>query len=245
MNYLLNAKNDSKMADVFISNSDWCTSLYRKSFWYNGDIKEYGSPRLDDFLSNKPIMDEKIRANLLEKGIRYILYAPTFRDKGNVSVYKLDYAKLIDNIKRKFGGDWKVLVRLHPNISNRSDIIEYSSNVLDATKYENIYDLIKISDICISDYSSWIFEAGLINKMVFLYAEDISQYEADRGCYFELDKLPFPLAVSNEEMVHNINVFERKDYLDQLSKFNEKLGVHESGKASKLSAELILTHMKV
>ena len=38
--YVLSAKNDSKMANLFVSNSTYCTNRYKKYFWYNGDILE-------------------------------------------------------------------------------------------------------------------------------------------------------------------------------------------------------------
>ena len=42
--YIENAKRDSEMADLFISGSEFYTELYKKSFWYNGEIMKVGLP---------------------------------------------------------------------------------------------------------------------------------------------------------------------------------------------------------
>lgn len=48
--YIEAAKLDSKIADLFISNSKFCTNMYKEFFWYNGEILEAGSPRCDILL---------------------------------------------------------------------------------------------------------------------------------------------------------------------------------------------------
>lgn len=35
------------MANLFLSNSDWLSDSYKKSFWYNGEILKKGLPRED------------------------------------------------------------------------------------------------------------------------------------------------------------------------------------------------------
>lgn len=47
--YVYNAKRDSKMADLFISSAKFLTDLYRRAFWYDGEILEVGFPRNDIF----------------------------------------------------------------------------------------------------------------------------------------------------------------------------------------------------
>lgn len=47
--YLKSAKNDSKMIDVFLSDSDLATDRIRNSFWYSGKILKFGLPKNDIF----------------------------------------------------------------------------------------------------------------------------------------------------------------------------------------------------
>ena len=48
--YICRAKRDSKDTDLFVSNSMFCTQMYRRAFWAQCEIAEYGSPRNDRFV---------------------------------------------------------------------------------------------------------------------------------------------------------------------------------------------------
>ena len=47
--YRLASLNDSKMIDILLSGSQWCTEMLQRSFWYCGKVLEVGSPRNDIF----------------------------------------------------------------------------------------------------------------------------------------------------------------------------------------------------
>ena len=48
--YLKEAAYDTGLADVFLSNSEFCNEIYRRAFGYKGRIEVTGSPRLDNLL---------------------------------------------------------------------------------------------------------------------------------------------------------------------------------------------------
>lgn len=71
---------------------------------------------------------------------------------------------------------------------------------------------------------------SLLNRPVFLYAKDIDKY--DRGFYFSIHSLPYPLAQTNEELLENISSFDSDIYIKRLKKFYiEKIGNYEDGLA--------------
>jgi CDP-glycerol glycerophosphotransferase len=116
----------------------------------------------------------------------------------SLEAYSIDYHRLINNLTTKFGGEWKVLLRLHPNLERRYKNISLDSDVIiDASQYQDINELIIASEILITDYSSCMFDAMVAGKIVFLFATDIDEYDKDRGRYFEFADLPFSLAVNN------------------------------------------------
>ena len=94
-------------------------------------------------------------------------------------------------------------------------------------------------DIVISDYSSLMFDFILSFKPCFQFATDIEQYKNDRNFYFDLEKLPFDSAISNEELINKINAFNSENYLERISQFFEEFGVVREGHSSKKCAELI------
>jgi CDP-glycerol glycerophosphotransferase len=239
--YLDDAKNDSKMADLILSGCGFFTKLCRRAFWYDGEILECGSPRLDVLFQ---LSEEKLRSVKAQLGIgegkKVILYAPTFRANGNTGCYIQNYEQILSALKEKTGEDWVFAVRLHPNVANKAGFIAYSDRLINATVYPDLYELIPMADIVISDYSSLMFDSALIRKPVFLYATDIAEYTADRNFYFDIEKLPFPLARSSQELLENMLNCNEKEYLAAVDNFNESLDYYENGTASETVANKIM-----
>ena len=52
------------------------------------------------------------------------------------------------------------------------------------------------SDIIISDYSGCAFDFPMIGKPGFLYAEDYEEMKRTKDYYFQLEDLPFTLALT-------------------------------------------------
>lgn len=244
--YVNSAKQDSKMADLLISNSKFSTELYKKSFWYNGEILECGTPRCDMLMNNDNDAINKIRSILgINNNVKLILYAPTFRKSEDTNVYNIECEKLLEILEKKFGGEWKVLIRLHPNVSNKNNFMKYSSNVIDATNYPDMYELLMVSEILITDYSSSMFEFSYSKKTVFLYTEDLEEYIKDRGFYFDIFNLPYPIAKSNEELFEIIEKFEYKQYHKELTKFLNELQIKETGNASEAIVNRIKENIRI
>lgn len=221
--YVRSAKHDSTITDVILSGSKWSTDTYRSSFWYDGKILETGLPRSDIFYKNLEKTREKVySAYGLEREDRLILYAPTYREDMSLDCYGINYERLLESFRNRFGGTWKILVRLHANVAQHSDIITYSDSVLDGTKYEDINELIIASEFLISDYSSCMFDALEAGKKIVMFATDIEKYMKDRGTYFTLEELPGPLTRNNDELCGAIDSFDEKYYSEEIRKFMEE-----------------------
>lgn len=239
--YVRGAKHDSAMADVILSGCGFFTELCRRAFWYDGEILECGSPRLDVLFQQTPEKSLQVKEALgIPANKRVLLYAPTFRAGGQTECYIRDYQKILDVLQERTGEEWVAAVRLHPNVAAQAGFITYSETVINATDYPDLYELIPAADVVISDYSSLMFDAGLIHKPVFLYATDIADYAADRNFYFDIEKLPFPLAHNAEELLQNLAAFEEEPYQKQLEQFNASVEYYENGTASEAVANRIV-----
>ena len=98
------AKNDTRMTDLMISNSKFCTNLYRRAFAYKGEILLAGTPKLDLLLSCTDAERERLKLAVgMKKDAHILLYAPTFRVDHSLEPYQLDYARLRRSLTRKFG----------------------------------------------------------------------------------------------------------------------------------------------
>ncbi|OMD77134.1 MULTISPECIES: CDP-glycerol glycerophosphotransferase family protein [Paenibacillus] len=231
--YLHLSKHDSKMTNLLLSNSDFCTELYRTAFWYKGDILECGSPRCDILMHNSLEIEEKVKRHFnINSSSQILTYAPTFRVDSNTEIYNIDFEQLISVLKKKFGGEWIVLVRLHPNLSAMSNFMEYTSSIIDATNYADMYEILAASEILLTDYSSTMFEFSFMNKPVVLYAPDINSYVEDRDFYFDIHTLPYPLAENTDQLLKIIERYDSNKYKIQVNEFLLKLGIKENGDAS-------------
>src|SRR5690606_24815528 len=125
--YIAAAKLDSKMTDLMISNGTYITRLFQTGFWYNGEVLECGFPRNDILLQDSPELKAHIRNKLMVKeGTKLLVYAPSFRVDTRVEEYLFDFEAARKHLKNTFGGDWVILLRLHPNVAQLSGDIEYS-----------------------------------------------------------------------------------------------------------------------
>ena len=239
-------KNASDMADVFISNSDHLSIIYRRAFKFHGPIWKCGYPKNDLLVNGNPEFGKKARKELgIPEGNKVLLYAPTWRlrftEKQHIdtSVYDINMQRLKQTLTDKFGGEWTMLVRFHPKLRlYAKGYQEAHPEVMDVTDYQDMQSLLMTTDVMISDYSSCIFDAALRRIPCFTYASDFDQYKyEERGVYYEMEELPFPYAKNNDELEQNVRTFDMEDYLKKWDAFAVRMGLNETGHAAKDIAE--------
>lgn len=241
--YIKNAIYDSKITDIYLSNSTFCSNMYKRAFWYNGQILEYGSPRNDIlFESNKKIKDYICQYYKIEHSDKLVLYAPTFRSYNQDNIYLNDFSELLLSLNKFFDCKCKILLRLHPKMSN-DNIFNINDNAINVSLYPDIQELLSCCDMLITDYSSCMFDYALTKKPVLLYATDINQYINDRGFYFEYQSLPFPIAENIEALKNNILNFNYENYQNKINDFFNKLNIIEDGNSSKKVVDYIIENI--
>jgi CDP-glycerol glycerophosphotransferase len=220
--------------------------VYKEGFCWNKDIYQLGHPRNDVFFYSKEKQQEikeKVFAKYnIDANKKILLYAPSFRDDKKINVYNLDFKIIVDSLKSKFGGEWVVMVRLHANLlglRSQPKIFNYSEGVIDASFYPDMQELLVTADVGITDFSSWIFDYMLSRKPAFIYAEDIDEYNTERGFYYPLESTPFPVAKNNEKLAQNIIDFDYDKYKNEIETFLQGKGCIEDGHASERVVDLI------
>ena len=84
---------------------------------------------------------------------------------------------------------------------------------MDVTHYDDIQELLSITDVLISDYSSFMFDFAITKRPCFLYVPDIYEYtNQDRKLYFDVLELPFISATSDKELVRSIGELRSRDH---------------------------------
>ena len=232
--YIDQAIKDSSMCDYIISGCDFSTNIFKNSFWYKGEILNFGTPRIDFLINNDNYNEikEKVCSYLkVPISTHIILYAPTFRNDSSYNYMLTTSEEIINAAKQKHGGEWILLTRLHPNLITR---IKISDNKYDVTKYQDMQELLIASDILITDYSSCMFDFAFIKKHCILYVPDLNSYlKNERKLYFNLTDLPFNIANSEDEIIQIIKNYNMDDYYSKLNLFFSNIGSYEDGNACK------------
>lgn len=171
-----------------IVDKDELIDIYMEVFGTKRDIfKACGSPRLDGYLLKETI-DEKTKElydkNELFKTSKVILFSPTYRGAGSNSAYYdyslLDLKKIYDFCKKN---NFIFVVKMHPFINEPIYIpSKYNDRILDYSDMD-VNDLIYLSDIMITDYSSCAYEYSLFDRPLIFYRFDKNMYEYERPVY--------------------------------------------------------------
>lgn len=224
-------KHYEKKYTAYLSSSKFITEeVFRKSFNYHGAILEFGMPRNAILLrEHKEIKNKVYRYFDINMNKRLVLYAPTFRDGTNSASFlsdnmKLDVSSCLDSLEKRFGGSFCFLFRAHHAMADK----HYDDRFLSATGYPDMQELLCAADVLITDYSSCMGDMALMYKPVFLYVPDLMSYIKNRGFYWDIHSLPFPLAGTNLDLSDVILHFDVQKYKRDVDVYFEKLGSFES-----------------
>ena len=214
-------------------------------------VKATGISRTDVFFDESYINQARERIYNLVPNARnkkVILYAPTFRGRvaRATGPNRLDYEQLFQSLSEEY----ILLIKHHPLVKKLPEIpTQYKNSfVFDVTRTADIEDLICTADICISDYSSLIFEYSLFEKPMILFAYDLDTYFDWRGFYYNyFEMAPGPVLFSTEEISDYIAHLDERFDKETVVHFREKFMASCDGhsterilKEAKLDKRLIL-----
>lgn len=165
-----------------------------------------GVPRTDIFFH--AAYRERIRQELYDRypmlsGKKIILFAPTFRGEGNKDAHyptdRFHVADFLDQLPE----DHFLIIRHHPFVHLNTEIPEHLQHrCLDLSGQDSINHLLFLTDLLITDYSSSVFEAALLQIPMLFYAYDKEEYLRDRDCYFPYDSfVPGPIVTEESDLV--------------------------------------------
>lgn len=251
------SKHDSDMVDYWLSNSEWYDQTLKTGSLYEGKILRTGSPRCDVLVHAAEDVEfkRKMKSQIFSKlhislnesknidSIHFIMYAPTFRGGSQetnrtveVGNHFPDYEILKSALEKRFGGKWIILLRLHPQLVARHlDGGMDNPYIVDASRVDDMYEILAGCDAFLTDYSSAAFDAAVMRIPVFLYADDYAEYERERGkLLWDLkdEHFPFELAINNHELIECVRTFDDGIYQKKLQWLFYETKMKENGKSS-------------
>ena len=171
---------------------------------------------------------------------KIILYAPTFR--GRVAKAESPDCLDIPAMKRALGDEYVLLIKHHPFVKQPPVVPEDCADfAMDVTKSLEIDQLLCASDVCVSDYSSLIFEYSLFERPMIFFAYDLDDYFDWRGFYYNYDELtPGPVVKETEEIIDYIRHLDTRFDQAQVHAFKEKFMSSCDGHATDRIMALVL-----
>ncbi len=167
-----------------------------------------GIPRTDLFFDSADMArrTETVRRRYaLPPTARTILYAPTFRGD---SVMRARHDELLDLelLRTTLGENHVVLMRLHPFVRTAFRVPPALEGfVIDVSDHPDLNELMPVSDLLVTDYSSAIFEYSLLGRPILFFAPDHEAYERERGFYFDYRTgVPGPIFETTRDLAEYI-----------------------------------------
>ncbi len=235
--------------DAVLSTSPWFTSnAFAPSFGAK-DFPELGYPRNDAMLRNLDKndfinVDVQLysKLNKLRKdGWKVIFYMPTFRDVGGdpFSDRLLPPNRLFPFLEREKA----VLVcKFHPYVD--IPLSSNSPNLLFCNSQYDIYPLLRLADVLVTDYSSVYFDFLLLDRPMLFYLYDHENYiSRNRELNFPLeDFTPGPRAYDEESFYEELGaLLAGKDrHIEERRALLDKSFTHHDGKSGVRVNEYVL-----
>ena len=243
------AEEKEGFCDLAVSGSKSGDMQYRNAFRYPGEILTIGTPRNDILVKNDPDEAAAIRKAIGCEGKKILLYAPTFRQtyadtKTAQEKQDIDLERVLSALKEKTGEDWIVLVRSHPSVPTLN-VADKEGVIKNVSSYEDMADLLLVTDFLITDFSSSAPDFALLRRSVVLFIPDLAEYlEKDRELCFDMKDGPFFVTETQEELLDLIKKTSHEEYAANCDKILDFYGTNETGKSAEAVAQRLIRFME-
>ena len=110
----------------------------------------------------------------------------------------------MDSFNEALSDEYVLALRLHPKIRDfYQDDISSKGKYVDVSGFESEQELMLISDILITDYSSIMIEYGVLNRPILFFTYDLDSYLSnERGFYYDFETtVPGPIVKTSDELI--------------------------------------------
>ena len=224
-------RRESRRWDALLAQNAYSARIFRSAYAFERGTWDEGYPRNDRLVSGADA--SRIRTAVgIPDGARVVLYAPTWRDDRTEMVDYLD----LTSFGRELGDDHVLLVRGHSRTLRYGRDLE-ADRLIDVTSYPNVADLLEVSDVLVTDYSSVMFDFAATGRPIIFFTPDLAHYSSDlRGFYFDLlAEAPGPVVRTREELLDAIADAEvaRERYRQQAARWRERFTPLDDGDAGR------------
>lgn len=232
--------------DYFTCQGEYEADIFGKVFQTIGRDRMHviGLPRNDIYATYTREYMLSLRKKMgISEDKKVILYAPTFReyDKNNSMAVQISVPINLEKWKHFLGDGYILLFRAHYEVSQGLNIQD-DDFVREVSAYPQLEDLMIVSDLLISDYSSVFFDYSIMHKPMLCFAYDYELYTKARGLYFDIREY-LPNAKDENELLFLIQQSDTTIKNKEVERF-QRTFVTAFGNASCRSLDIIANNLK-
>ena len=225
----LAVKRESARWDALLAQNTYSSRIFARAYAYDRPTWDEGYPRNDRLVTDADA--DSIRSAVgIPAGSRVVLYAPTWRDDRTEMVDYLDLTRFAEELP----ADHVLLVRGHSRTLRYGRDLE-GHRLIDVTRYPNVTDLLEVSDVLVTDYSSVMFDFAATGRPIVFFTPDLAHYSSNlRGfCFDLLAEAPGPIARTRDELLDAIVDIElwHDRYRRQMARWRERFTPLDDGRA--------------
>lgn len=240
---------EDELCDYFVTGSLLFIDIWEKSMGYHGKILSTGLPRNDVLLTGDDGKSQFIRNELgIPSDVCVMLYAPTFRDhivdNANIGT-DINLSEVLNALEMKSNKKWICIKRSHGGYQLVLKSTGADTRILDVSQYRDMTNLMLISDLLLTDYSSCAGDFAYTGKPVLLYQDDYETYTSkDRSLIFDMKKTPFLVAHNMEELIDLIRSLDSEKAKKNDAEILALYSSSQTDHSSRDVANIILNHIK-
>lgn len=230
--------------DIMLVQSQYDLNTMMGAFGLSKDkFSVIGYPRNDSLFKyeNDSISNIKNKLGIPENK-KVILYMPTFRE------YEMEYKQCyfknpldLNKWISEMGEMYVLLFRAHYEVRKLLGVLT-NDFIIDVSDYYELNDLLIISDILVSDYSSVFFDYSLLHRPMICFAYDYLTYDHKRGLYFDI-RNEITSCSTSDELINVIKTLDMGREIKKATSFQKRYVTHfgdSTVKCVDLIAESIL-----
>lgn len=157
-------------------------------------------------------------AHQQERGIRKYCYMPTWRGVVTEQYTEemkrsqaQEIGKYLDILDKELEDSEILYVRLHPFVGQMISFEQYH-HIRGFAEFEDPYETLAAADCLVTDYSSVFFDyANKKDGKIIFFLYDRDKFAAERDFYGDIEKFPFPVTETVEELLRELRTPRQYD----------------------------------
>jgi len=238
---------ESRNWNYMLAQNDYAAEIFKRAFKVD-DVLVEGYPQNDIFYAdNRQQISNDVRESLGIDSDKYIImYAPTWRDTNQVGNWKFksENAINLEKIISSLPGNVVLLIREHHLVAPEKMSGSLKDRVIDVSLWHDVQELMLISDVLITDYSSIWFDFLNTRRPIIFYLYDHDAYITKiRGLYIDVkNTLPGPIVETQPELIKVINelIEEPDSHAANLLEAQQKYCASDDGQSASRIVDKII-----